>query len=77
MLVVRRVVGLVEKSKNPSLTLRVSLGFPTLLNWLAWAKLKGATSKSWASERCYWLLAASLVSEESGSVVAAPAPDSA
>ena len=36
--VVQRVSGLFEKSKNPSLTLRVSFGFATLLAWSTRAK---------------------------------------
>ena len=33
VLVAQRVSALIEKSKNPSLTLRVSFSFPTLLSW--------------------------------------------
>ena len=45
MLVAWRVVGLIEKSKSPSLTLRVSFGFSRFGNrWLGRC-VKCATSK--------------------------------
>ena len=38
VLVAKRVVDLFQNAKNPSLTLRVSFGFPTILAWSIWAK---------------------------------------
>ena len=47
--VAQGVSGLLEKSKNPSLTLRVSFGFPTLLSWSTGAEREKRNIKTHAS----------------------------